>query len=195
MENGQSTAAKLGLPPLTPEQQEALQKVRACLLATVGAAAQLGSVGAGCLPAGWAPSAPHCCFLQAKKYAMEQSIKSVLVKQTIAHQQQQLTNLQVSPTTLLPPPPPPQWLVLLEAVPPSLGQEASTAPPHFHHLRLFLLFLLLCLWPPPEGVMTLRFSRTHSQDPWVLPETQVAQPFLLVTCCGPFSIPFPILSL
>ncbi|EPY79087.1 hypothetical protein CB1_000960003, partial [Camelus ferus] len=26
MENGQSTAAKLGLPPLTPEQQEALQK-------------------------------------------------------------------------------------------------------------------------------------------------------------------------
>uniref|UniRef100_A0A4W3GNA6 Poly-U binding splicing factor a n=1 Tax=Callorhinchus milii TaxID=7868 RepID=A0A4W3GNA6_CALMI len=37
------------------------------------------------------------CFLScssAKKYAMEQSIKSVLVKQTIAHQQQQLTNLQ-----------------------------------------------------------------------------------------------------
>uniref|UniRef100_A0A8C7NLB3 RRM domain-containing protein n=1 Tax=Oncorhynchus mykiss TaxID=8022 RepID=A0A8C7NLB3_ONCMY len=58
MENGQSTASKLGLPPLTPEQQEALQK--------------------------------------AKKYAMEQSIKSVLVKQTLAHQQQQLTNLQVA---------------------------------------------------------------------------------------------------
>uniref|UniRef100_A0A4W4GB73 RRM domain-containing protein n=1 Tax=Electrophorus electricus TaxID=8005 RepID=A0A4W4GB73_ELEEL len=59
MENGQSTASKLGLPPLTPEQQEALQK--------------------------------------AKKYAMEQSIKSVLVKQqTLAHQQQQqLNNLQV----------------------------------------------------------------------------------------------------
>ncbi|XP_067309615.1 poly(U)-binding-splicing factor PUF60a isoform X1 [Pseudorasbora parva] len=57
MENGQSTASKLGLPPLTPEQQEALQK--------------------------------------AKKYAMEQSIKSVLVKQTIAHQQQQLSNLQI----------------------------------------------------------------------------------------------------
>ncbi|CAL8398866.1 unnamed protein product [Arctogadus glacialis] len=56
MENGQGTGAKLGLPPLTPEQQEALQR--------------------------------------AKKYAMEQSIKSVLVKQTIAHQQQQLTNLQ-----------------------------------------------------------------------------------------------------
>ncbi|TNN60520.1 Poly(U)-binding-splicing factor PUF60 [Liparis tanakae] len=58
MENGQGTGAKLGLPPLTPEQQEALQR--------------------------------------AKKYAMEQSIKSVLVKQTIAHQQQQLTNLQVA---------------------------------------------------------------------------------------------------
>ncbi|KAK7163227.1 hypothetical protein R3I93_007307 [Phoxinus phoxinus] len=58
MENGQSTASKLGLPPLTAEQQEALQK--------------------------------------AKKYAMEQSIKSVLVKQTIAHQQQQqLSNLQM----------------------------------------------------------------------------------------------------
>ncbi|XP_077087097.1 poly(U)-binding-splicing factor PUF60a isoform X5 [Siphateles boraxobius] len=57
MENGQSTASKLGLPPLTAEQQEALQK--------------------------------------AKKYAMEQSIKSVLVKQTLAHQQQQLSNLQM----------------------------------------------------------------------------------------------------
>uniref|UniRef100_W5MVI3 Poly-U binding splicing factor b n=1 Tax=Lepisosteus oculatus TaxID=7918 RepID=W5MVI3_LEPOC len=62
MENGQSTATKLGLPPLTPEQQEALQK--------------------------------------AKKYAMEQSIKSVLVKQTIAHQQQQLTNLQMAAVTM-----------------------------------------------------------------------------------------------
>ncbi|XP_076841004.1 poly(U)-binding-splicing factor PUF60-B isoform X2 [Brachyhypopomus gauderio] len=58
MENGQGMGSKLGLPPLTPEQQEALQR--------------------------------------AKKYAMEQSIKSVLVKQTIAHQQQQLTNLQVA---------------------------------------------------------------------------------------------------
>ncbi|XP_056095484.1 poly(U)-binding-splicing factor PUF60a isoform X5 [Rhinichthys klamathensis goyatoka] len=57
MENGQSTASKLGLPPLTAEQQEALQR--------------------------------------AKKYAMEQSIKSVLVKQTLAHQQQQLSNLQI----------------------------------------------------------------------------------------------------
>ncbi|XP_027025012.1 poly(U)-binding-splicing factor PUF60a isoform X2 [Tachysurus fulvidraco] len=56
MENGQSTASKLGLPPLTPEQQEALQK--------------------------------------AKKYAMEQSIKSVLVKQSLA-QQQPINNLQV----------------------------------------------------------------------------------------------------
>nr|Q6IQE0.2 RecName: Full=Poly(U)-binding-splicing factor PUF60-B [Danio rerio] len=62
MENGQGTGSKLGLPPLTPEQQEALQK--------------------------------------AKKYAMEQSIKSVLVKQTIAHQQQQLTNLQMAAVTM-----------------------------------------------------------------------------------------------
>ncbi|KAM5194586.1 poly(U)-binding-splicing factor PUF60-like isoform 2-T2 [Mantella aurantiaca] len=58
LENGQSTSSRLGLPPLTPEQQEALQK--------------------------------------AKKYAMEQSIKSVLVKQTIAHQHQQLINLQMA---------------------------------------------------------------------------------------------------
>uniref|UniRef100_M4A7T2 Poly(U)-binding-splicing factor PUF60 n=1 Tax=Xiphophorus maculatus TaxID=8083 RepID=M4A7T2_XIPMA len=59
MENGQTAAPtpKLGLPPLTPNQQEALQK--------------------------------------AKKYAMEQSIKSVLVKQTLV-QQQQLTSLQVA---------------------------------------------------------------------------------------------------
>uniref|UniRef100_A0A4W5P4V6 Poly-U binding splicing factor b n=1 Tax=Hucho hucho TaxID=62062 RepID=A0A4W5P4V6_9TELE len=62
MENGQGTGAKLGLPPLTPEQQEALQR--------------------------------------AKKYAMEQSIKSALVKQTIAHQQQQLTNLQMAAVTM-----------------------------------------------------------------------------------------------
>ncbi|XP_077999019.1 poly(U)-binding-splicing factor PUF60-like isoform X2 [Glandiceps talaboti] len=33
---------------------------------------------------------------KAKKYAMEQSIKSVLVKQTLAHQQQQMTNLQMA---------------------------------------------------------------------------------------------------
>uniref|UniRef100_A0A8C4Z4V3 RRM domain-containing protein n=1 Tax=Gadus morhua TaxID=8049 RepID=A0A8C4Z4V3_GADMO len=39
-----------------------------------------------------------CCV--AKKYAMEQSIKSVLVKQTIAHQQQQLTNLQMAAVTM-----------------------------------------------------------------------------------------------
>ncbi|XP_070700929.1 poly(U)-binding-splicing factor PUF60a [Pempheris klunzingeri] len=57
MENGQSSTTKLGLPPLTPNQQEALQR--------------------------------------AKKYAMEQSIKSVLVKQTLA-QQQQLTSLQMA---------------------------------------------------------------------------------------------------
>uniref|UniRef100_A0A3P8W9H4 Poly(U) binding splicing factor 60 n=1 Tax=Cynoglossus semilaevis TaxID=244447 RepID=A0A3P8W9H4_CYNSE len=57
MENGQSSSTKLGLPPLTPNQQEALQK--------------------------------------AKKYAMEQSIRNVLVKQTLA-QQQQLSSLQVS---------------------------------------------------------------------------------------------------
>uniref|UniRef100_A0A1A7WD95 Poly-U binding splicing factor a n=2 Tax=Iconisemion striatum TaxID=60296 RepID=A0A1A7WD95_9TELE len=66
MENGQTTltattTTKLGLPPLTPNQQEALQK--------------------------------------AKKYAMEQSIKSVLVKQTLV-QQQQLTNLQMAPLTM-----------------------------------------------------------------------------------------------
>lgn len=36
---------------------------------------------------------------------MEQSIKSVLVKQTIAHQQQQLTNLQVSARPILRLPP------------------------------------------------------------------------------------------
>uniref|UniRef100_A0A8C6NQT0 Poly(U) binding splicing factor 60 n=1 Tax=Nothobranchius furzeri TaxID=105023 RepID=A0A8C6NQT0_NOTFU len=62
MENGQTTptattTTKLGLPPLTPNQQDALQK--------------------------------------AKKYAMEQSIKSVLVKQTLV-QQQQLASLQVA---------------------------------------------------------------------------------------------------
>ncbi|KAJ8026014.1 Poly(U)-binding-splicing factor PUF60 [Holothuria leucospilota] len=34
-------------------------------------------------------------LMQAKKFAMEQSIKSVLVKQTLAHQQQQMSNLQV----------------------------------------------------------------------------------------------------
>uniref|UniRef100_A0A8C7YU67 Poly(U) binding splicing factor 60 n=1 Tax=Oryzias sinensis TaxID=183150 RepID=A0A8C7YU67_9TELE len=59
MENGQgtTTTTKLGLPPLTPTQQEALQR--------------------------------------AKKYAMEQSIKSVLMKQTLV-QQQQFTSLQVA---------------------------------------------------------------------------------------------------
>ncbi|XP_042353724.1 poly(U)-binding-splicing factor PUF60a [Plectropomus leopardus] len=53
MENGQSSSSKLGLPPLTANQQEALQK--------------------------------------AKKYCMEQSINSVLVRQT-----QQLGSLQMA---------------------------------------------------------------------------------------------------
>lgn len=44
---------------------------------------------------GCCPVTTESVSSQAKKYAMEQSIKSVLVKQTIAHQQQQLTNLQV----------------------------------------------------------------------------------------------------
>ncbi|XP_061653010.1 poly(U)-binding-splicing factor PUF60a isoform X1 [Phyllopteryx taeniolatus] len=63
MENGQhgntttTTTTRLGLPPLTPDQQEALQK--------------------------------------AKKYAMEQSIRNVLVRQNIA-QQQQLSGLQMA---------------------------------------------------------------------------------------------------
>ncbi|XP_008335676.1 poly(U)-binding-splicing factor PUF60-like [Cynoglossus semilaevis] len=61
MENGQSSSTKLGLPPLTPNQQEALQK--------------------------------------AKKYAMEQSIRNVLVKQTLA-QQQQLSSLQMASLTM-----------------------------------------------------------------------------------------------
>ncbi|XP_056913249.1 poly(U)-binding-splicing factor PUF60a isoform X2 [Takifugu flavidus] len=61
MENGQSTTTKLGLPPLTPNQQEALQK--------------------------------------AKKYAMEQSIRSVLVKQTLT-QQQQFASLQMASLTM-----------------------------------------------------------------------------------------------
>lgn len=100
MENGQSTAAKLGLPPLTPEQQEALQKVRVYLLGNCGHGWGVGggqSAEEGASPhRPGPPSAPHHLLPQAKKYAMEQSIKSVLVKQTIAHQQQQLTNLQVS---------------------------------------------------------------------------------------------------
>ncbi|XP_051944810.1 poly(U)-binding-splicing factor PUF60a [Hippocampus zosterae] len=70
MENGQgnttgnttttTTTTRLGLPPLTFEQQEALQK--------------------------------------AKKYAMEQSIRNVLVRQTMAQQQQQqqLSGLQMA---------------------------------------------------------------------------------------------------
>ena len=39
-------------------------------------------------------SAQQDALQKAKKYAMEQSIKSVLVKQTIAHQQQQMQNFQ-----------------------------------------------------------------------------------------------------
>ncbi|XP_077367899.1 poly(U)-binding-splicing factor PUF60a isoform X2 [Festucalex cinctus] len=67
MENGQgnatttttTTTTRLGLPPLTPDQQEALQK--------------------------------------AKKYAMEQSIRNVLARQTLAQQQQQhLSGLQMA---------------------------------------------------------------------------------------------------
>lgn len=50
------------------------------------------------------------CCLQAKKYAMEQSIKSVLVKQTLA-QQQQFTSLQVTRPTWPHVRPMPTWSV------------------------------------------------------------------------------------
>lgn len=49
MENGQNTAAKLGLPPLTPEQQEALQKVRVYLPGHAGHGEPVG-VEEGPLP-------------------------------------------------------------------------------------------------------------------------------------------------
>lgn len=151
MENGQNTTAKLGLPPLTPEQQEALQKVRVYLLGNQGTA------GAGSrwrrkahLPQAGPPSAPHCLLPQAKKYAMEQSIKSVLVKQTIAHQQQQLTNLQVSrPGPALRP----RCRLRLRPAPPA--RAGSLRPPLPATHLLFLLFLLLCLWPSPRGVAVL----------------------------------------
>lgn len=91
MENGQGTGSKLGLPPLTPEQQEALQRV-----------GHFHTCPNPPFKKNWlfwhyrALTHQSKFFVfQAKKYAMEQSIKSVLVKQTIAHQQQQLTNLQV----------------------------------------------------------------------------------------------------
>ena len=115
MENGQGTAAKLGLPPLTPEQQEALQKVSMSLLGLRGRGPLRGWRKAH-LPAGGPPSAPHHLLSQAKKYTMEQSIKSVMVKQTIAHQQQQLTNLQV----IHPPARHPAASLLLSCLRPSL---------------------------------------------------------------------------
>uniref|UniRef100_A0A8V0XZS1 Poly(U) binding splicing factor 60 n=1 Tax=Gallus gallus TaxID=9031 RepID=A0A8V0XZS1_CHICK len=87
MENGQSTAAKLGLPPLTPEQQEALQKVSEAHVSNPRFRAYCSLAP---------PKHVQPWTAEAKKYAMEQSIKSVLVKQTIAHQQQQLTNLQMA---------------------------------------------------------------------------------------------------
>jgi len=51
MENGQGTGSKLGLPPLTPEQQEALQRVWLikhlveCIITSVGLYAKTNRVG------------------------------------------------------------------------------------------------------------------------------------------------------
>lgn len=135
MENGQSTAAKLGLPPLTPEQQEALQKVSAHLAGRCGPGKPVGAEDGPC-PRRPGPSAPHLLLSQAKKYAMEQSIKSVLVKQTIAHQQQQLTNLQVSPWRALgrpcwrpPRPAPPAWAGGLRRPSPPPPPPLPSLPP------------------------------------------------------------------
>lgn len=139
MENGQSTAAKLGLPPLTPEQQEALQKVRVYLPGRWGREPLVGWRKAR-VPAGWAPGAPHRLLPQAKKYAMEQSIKSVLVKQTIAHQQQQLTNLQVSRPAR-------------RAAPPAASAFSSSS----------------CACGVPTRCCGLGLSRTPSWDAWVPP--------------------------
>lgn len=83
-------------------------------------------------------SLPHCVVLplqplfsfQAKKYAMEQSIKSVLVKQTIAHQQQQLTNLQVRPPSELLPLPraPPDTVEFSGPLEPEHSPEPAAHP-------------------------------------------------------------------
>ncbi|RWS17482.1 poly(U)-binding-splicing factor half pint-like isoform X1 [Dinothrombium tinctorium] len=55
-----------------------------------------GALRASAIQAGLVKLTPEQCenVTKAKKYAMEQSIKSVLVKQTIAHQQQQQKSLQ-----------------------------------------------------------------------------------------------------
>ena len=159
MENGQNTTAKLGLPPLTPEQQEALQKVRVYLLGNQGTA------GAGSrwrrkahLPQAGPPSAPHRLLPQAKKYAMEQSIKSVLVKQTIAHQQQQLTNLQVSrPRPALRP----RCRLRLRPAPPArAGSLARPSPPPTSSS----FSSSSCACGRPREVSRFFFSRTRSWD-------------------------------
>lgn len=61
---------------------------------------------------------------------MEQSIKSVLVKQTIAHQQQQLTNLQVSK-----------------------GKKSTLAKPVFHS-TVFLEHIYLLHMSGPEWFLS-----------------------------------------
>lgn len=120
MENGQgtTTTTKLGLPPLTPTQQEALQRVtdRADLKyflinqsskdtfpwSLSGRDVEAKSDNSWALRNPWkdvqtldaAELWPAVSCMQAKKYAMEQSIKSVLMKQTLV-QQQQFTSLQV----------------------------------------------------------------------------------------------------
>lgn len=120
MENGQgtTTTTKLGLPPLTPTQQEALQRVtdRADLKyflinqsskdtfpwSLAGRDVEAKFDNSWALRNPWkdvqtldaAELWPAVSCMQAKKYAMEQSIKSVLMKQTLV-QQQQFTSLQV----------------------------------------------------------------------------------------------------
>lgn len=96
---------------------------------------------------------------------MEQSIKSVLVKQTIAHQQQQLTNLQVSRR----PPSPP------------LPTTSS-------------FFSSSCACGRPHQVLWFSVSQGFLLGtPGFLPEPPVAQPYLPVE--HPQPLPAPPLPL
>ncbi|XP_077956232.1 poly(U)-binding-splicing factor PUF60a isoform X2 [Gasterosteus aculeatus] len=97
MENKPRTSTKLGLPPLTPNQQEALQKHLQNICPSshqhqsqcfpIGL--QLEGRGAAYAEEpGWHA---HTADSKAKKYCMEQSINSVLIKQT-----QKLSSLQMA---------------------------------------------------------------------------------------------------
>uniref|UniRef100_A0A8D1QV18 Uncharacterized protein n=1 Tax=Sus scrofa TaxID=9823 RepID=A0A8D1QV18_PIG len=166
MENGQNTAAKLGLPPLTPEQQEALQKVSVRLPGRGGRGRGAGGGGGRPVSPQAGPqcsSPPRPAGQEVRHGAEHQERAGEADHRAPAAAAHQPAGEPLGPAVR---PRPRRWLCWRPPCPPGPGPRRPSPPPP---PLLCLLFLRSGLWPSPRGVAVLGFSRTRSWDAWVSP--------------------------